>query len=57
MNIFKELILPLGIPEEGKKEYCRLLDLSFKANMNSLSGQKLAILVPSGKILCSLHLY
>jgi len=32
MKIFKELILPLGIPEEGKKQYRQLLDLSFKAN-------------------------
>jgi hypothetical protein len=24
MNIIKELILPLGIPEEGKKKYSRL---------------------------------
>jgi hypothetical protein len=57
MNIFKELILPLGIPEEGKKKHFRLLGLSFKANMNSLARQKLAILVPSEKIPRSLHLY
>jgi len=55
MIIFKEPILPLGIPQEGKKKYLRLYGFSFKANMNSFARKNLAILMPSKKIPGRLH--